>query len=117
MYQFILNQLSEIICLLQFAGFCHNMFIHVYSLHGERMIIEAEPNKKIAAFKSKVNLFKMINVCLVNSYLQIRSYINLPIEQQRLIFDNQQLDDIRMLLDYNLHDEDRVYLVKRLRGC
>ena len=40
----------------------------------------------------------------------------IPPDQQRLIFDNKQIEDEKTLNDYNIHDGDKIHLVLRLRG-
>ena len=46
----------------------------------------------------------------------IMEEIGLPIDLQRLIFRGIQLEDARMLKDYDMYNEASIHLVSRLRG-
>lgn len=48
--------------------------------------------------------------------LLIMVKIGMPVDQQRIIFRGIQLEDNRMLKDYDIKNEDYVHLVSRLRG-
>jgi Ubiquitin family len=39
------------------------------------------------------------------------------IDAQRIIFSGRQLEDGRIILDYNIHNGALLHLVLRLRGC
>ena len=46
----------------------------------------------------------------------IQAEEGIPTEQQRIIFDQKQLEDHRRLADYNVRRKSTVHLVLRLRG-
>mmetsp|Transcript_10219 Transcript_10219/g.16743 ORF Transcript_10219/g.16743 Transcript_10219/m.16743 type:complete len:378 (+) Transcript_10219:22-1155(+) len=47
----------------------------------------------------------------------IQDIDGIPPDQQRLIFRGKQLEDDRLIVDYDVRDNDTMYLVIRLRGC
>ena len=47
---------------------------------------------------------------------RIQDKYGYPVVQQRLIFDGSQLEDERLLIDYNIRDGSLVHIVLRLRG-
>jgi len=40
-----------------------------------------------------------------------------PVDEQRLLFGQKQLEDDRTLEDYGIQNESTVFVVLRLKGC
>jgi hypothetical protein len=76
-----------------------SMQIFVRMLTGKVITLDVDPSDTLETCKQKVLDKEAI-----------------PIEQQRWIFNRQQLEDGKTLADYNIHKESTVYLVLRTRG-
>ena len=74
------------------------MEIYVKTLTGENITIDIEANDSIANIK-----------------LKIQEKMDVPPEQQRLIFAGQQLEDEKTISDYNIQRESTIHLVYTLK--
>lgn len=76
-----------------------NMFVCIKSVKGEKVIIDVQPTEKVEKVKTK-----------------IKEILNIEENQQRLIFDGQQLDDNLELFDYSITNGSEILLAPLIKS-
>lgn len=76
------------------------MSIFVKTLTGKTITCNISPSDSIQYLKER-----------------IQGQEGIPSDLQRLIFAGRQLEDKRMLSDYNIQRDATIYLINRMRGC
>ena len=86
---------------LSFASFSSSGFMQIFvkALNGRFLTLSVHSNDFVEAVKG-----------------EIQNKEGIPADQQRLIFDGQQLEDERTLASYNIRNESTLTLAFRLRG-
>jgi hypothetical protein len=84
-----------------YSSFCsrEQMQIFVRSLNGKHIILKVEPTDRIEYVKTK-----------------IQDKITIPVGEQMLIYQSQQLEDNLTIQDYCIQNDSTLNLIVRLRG-
>jgi hypothetical protein len=73
--------------------------IFVKSLTGDTICIDYRPDLTVSELKNSIH-----------------SQLQIPVDQQRLIFQGKQLEDANTLADYNIASQNTIHLVLRVKG-
>ena len=76
------------------------MKIKVRALTGETFDYNVDPCDSVAKLKKVLQKYQYI-----------------PVNDQRLIYKSQQLEDSKTLEDYGVKEEETIHLIQRLNGC
>uniref|UniRef100_A0A8P4K976 Ubiquitin-like domain-containing protein n=1 Tax=Dicentrarchus labrax TaxID=13489 RepID=A0A8P4K976_DICLA len=76
-----------------------SLFLSLFNLQGQKSTYDIRPNETVRNFKTKV---------------QQREGV--PADQQRLLYQSRQLEDGKLLSDYNIKALDTINMTGRLRG-
>lgn len=88
----------------------------------EVIITELRDPKITISLKTLTGVTKQLTVFPATTVLQLKKNVEravegFPVDQPRLIFNGEQLEDSRTLRDYGICDGCTVHLISRLSGC
>ena len=91
----IQNESTLTLILIKKQGNCY----FIKTSNGQIISLDVEPSSTIEEVKAK-----------------IKNKENIPIDEQRLIFDGRQFEDNRTFADYKIQKGETIHLIFRLRG-